>query len=163
MKHASDRELLDMLAANRHAPEELARHLDQCAECRRRLEAYAGTWDLLGRVGRDDIPAELAEGIMRAAERQGRPAGRSGVAARLWASVGPIGRAAAVIVAASTAGFAVGRFTAPAGPRHTPAGRSVTSDEVAQAVFLDELATAPLGISEALSMATEPQGEEQER
>jgi hypothetical protein len=65
-----------------------------------------------------------------------------------------------VIVAASAVGFAAGRFTAPQGPQRGPAQQTITSDEAAQAAFLDELASPPLGISEALSMAMEPQEEE---
>lgn len=160
MKHASDRELLDMLAAGRPAPDDLAGHLDHCAECRQRLDEYFETWDLLRRVEPEDIPADLASGILRAAGQESR--GRQGVVARLWEYVGPIGRAAAIIVVASAIGFAMGRFTAPRGGENVPAAVPITSQEAAEAVFFDELATAPLGIGEALDLATLPAEQEHE-
>jgi len=160
MKHASDRQLLDLLAAQRPPTDELARHLDDCDECRGRLETYSRTWDILGRVNEEDIPADLAMGIVQAAERQSRAAPRRSALGRLWDSVGPVGRAAAVIVAVSAAGFSLGRFTAPSGPARSPAGQAITSDEAAEAAFFDRLGAAPVGLSEALSMVAEPRRED---
>jgi len=162
MKHPRDRQLLDVLASGRTASAELARHLDECADCRQRLDAYAETWDILGRVREEDIPAGLAMDIMRTVERERIARKRRGIMTRLWDFVGPIGRAAAVIVAASAVGFALGRFTAPPNPVE-PSRQRITSHEAARAAFLDQLGSASLGINEVLTMASEPPREDQDR
>jgi len=162
MKHASDRQLLDLLSSGPPAQGELAGHLDACPECRSRLERFAETWEILGRDEAAAAPADLAGRIMMAAQRQGqlRPAG---VLARLWQSAGPIGRVAAAVLAASAAGFALGRFTGTVSSNDGMAARAVTQAEATQAVYLDQICTPSVGLGDGLSISYLPQQEEQEQ
>jgi hypothetical protein len=162
MKHASDRQLLDLLSAGPPGQGELARHLDVCPECRSRLERFAGTWEILGRVDTTAVPADLAGRITRAVERQDQAPSR-GVLARLWQSAGPIGRVAAAVLAASAVGFALGRFSGTAPSPDGAASHTVTQTEAARAVYLDQICTPSVGLGDALSISYLPELEEQER
>ena len=123
MTHASDRQLLDLLASGSAAEGQLAEHLDGCDECRQRLDDYVRTWDILGRAEVEEkTPAGLAMRIMQAAERENRPAVRPGLLVRIWRAPGTIGRVAAIVLAATAIGFAAGRLTAT-NPVPTPRRR----------------------------------------
>lgn len=161
MKHASDRQLLDLLALGPPGEGELAGHLDCCAECRARLERFAETWEVLGHLEASPASVDLAERIVQAAAGEPAPASPAGLPGRLWAAAGPLGRVAAVVLAASAAGFALGRFTGTGQTRVGPAAQAVTQAEAANAVYLDQFCSPSVGIDHALSISYLEQQEEE--
>lgn len=120
MEHLTDNQLLEMLHAP-GAPEAVAAHLADCADCRRRMTELREGWDLLGQWSIDEPTVDLTDAIMSQAQVVRRISlGRPGAWVRIAASI--------------AVGLGLGGLAAR--PRPAP----VSAQQVSEAVYLEALA-----------------------
>jgi len=152
MKHASDLELIELVAGRLPADrqEAVEAHLAACDECSRRRDAVRQTWDALGDW---QIPAgrDLAPAVQAAAAREAAASSR-----RLPLLL----RLAASILIAVGAGHVAGRLAAPALHPVRPA-TAADEEAAAESLSLGVLEqVSPTGLPETLLGVEEPPDEE---
>lgn len=114
-------------------------HLAGCASCRQRVEETQATWDTLGQWQVAVPEKDLSAAVITAAARARRDAPLS------WL------RIAAAIALAAGLGSAVG-FLVPARSRQTVSVQTVSGQELAEQIGLDELGRDSSGLADLFSV-----------
>lgn len=151
MRHLRDIQLIELASGRTPGEADARRHLESCAECRRRYERFRGTHDALGLSNVVPATPDLWTAVERRIDHP-RPTALS----TAWASAQPLLRVAAALLL----GFGLGYGTARAWRTEaTPA--DIRIDDVDQALGLHVLARAsPIELARTLSELAQPEAAE---